>query len=386
VSALPDALVVGGGVVGASIAFHLARAGLRVALLEQGLAPGTGATARSGGLIRMHHTNPAQARLAWLSFPVFAQWPEVVGGDCGFHRTGFACVVGPEHAAALRSNVATMRAMGIAVGEVDADDFAELQPAFGREGIGAVAWEPFSGYADPARATLALLARARDAGLALHEGARVTRLLVRGGRVAGARSNLGEHAAGTTVLAAGWASAALLRPLGADLPIEARAVGICLLRSPDGEGARLCTCIDDTVGTYFRPARGHTVLVGAGVHPCAPGRRADAALGRRPLRAAREAIARRLPSLAGAPVAAARLGVDGYTPDRHALVGPVDGVEGVYLAAGFSGGGFKVAPAVGAAVARELSGGGPAPELEPFRPGRFAAGAPIRAEHPYAHM
>src|SRR5574342_1280196 len=100
-----DVVVVGGGVNGASIAYALASRGVeRVVLLEKG-AMASGASGRSSALVRMHYTNEWDARLAWASFPIFARWPEIMGGEPVFTRTGFVNLVGPEHADCLRKNV-----------------------------------------------------------------------------------------------------------------------------------------------------------------------------------------------------------------------------------------------------------------------------------------
>src|SRR5271163_3797476 len=101
----PDVIVVGAGVVGASIGFHLARAGAQVTVIDQGDVC-AGMTARSGALVRMHYTFPPEADLAWKSLKYFANWAETVGvGDPGFVRTGVAVVVGARNVTKLRANV-----------------------------------------------------------------------------------------------------------------------------------------------------------------------------------------------------------------------------------------------------------------------------------------
>ena len=105
-----DAVVIGGGVNGASVAHALAARGLRAVLVEQG-AMANGASGRSSALVRMHYTNEWDARLAWASFPVFKHWDEVMGGPPVFTHTGFVNVVGPEDAAALRHNVEMLRGL-----------------------------------------------------------------------------------------------------------------------------------------------------------------------------------------------------------------------------------------------------------------------------------
>src|SRR5215468_2423550 len=107
-----DAVVIGGGVNGISIAYALAARGVKVVLVEQG-ALASGASGRSSALVRMHYTNEWDARLAWASFPVFTHWPELMGGPAVFTRTGFVNVVGPEYADHLRRNVEMLRGVGV---------------------------------------------------------------------------------------------------------------------------------------------------------------------------------------------------------------------------------------------------------------------------------
>ncbi|MEF2528236.1 FAD-dependent oxidoreductase [Streptomyces sp. CS62] len=133
VHAHADAVVVGGGVIGAAIAHRLALAGLgRIVLCDQGRVSAQGATSRSGGLLRLHHTSVADTRLAARSLPVFEQWADVIGGDCGYRRTGFVMIVGEGHADGLRQNAAAASdAAGYRRTEVvDAAELKALYPGF----------------------------------------------------------------------------------------------------------------------------------------------------------------------------------------------------------------------------------------------------------------
>src|SRR5260370_36190387 len=107
-----DVVVIGGGVNGVSIAYALAGRGVRVVLVEKGALAG-GASGRSSALVRMHYTNEWDARLAWASFPVFRNWPELMGGPPVFTHTGFVNVVGPAHVENLRRNVAMLPGIGV---------------------------------------------------------------------------------------------------------------------------------------------------------------------------------------------------------------------------------------------------------------------------------
>src|SRR5512139_832782 len=124
-----DVIIIGGGVQGASLAFHLARRGVKAMVFEKQFV-GAGATGRSSGLVRMHYDAEVDSRLAWESFQYFRNWKEQVGGDCGFTRTGFIQIVSRENEAALRATVAMHQAIGIPSLIVTADDVKRLAPSF----------------------------------------------------------------------------------------------------------------------------------------------------------------------------------------------------------------------------------------------------------------
>ncbi|HEX6367440.1 MAG TPA: FAD-dependent oxidoreductase [Longimicrobium sp.] len=373
-SPLPDVAVVGAGVMGASVAFHLAAAGARVLVLERGRPGAGGATGASGGLVRMNHPHPGVAALAWESHRVFEEWGDRVGGCCGYRRTGFALLAGPGGAAELAARAARLRGMGIAVLLLDARALCQLQPYLSPAGIGAAAFEPFSGHADPARAARALLRAARARGAQVRPfAAAAVRAGPRGASVHGAA---GEVRAGAVVVAAGCGTRRLLAGAGVRLPLRPRRIGLCRAAWRPAEGeAPLCTFVDETTGTYFRPAAEGVLL---GVRTGGPARRGSAPPTAAEVRAAGARLARRIPAAAGAALEEARTGVDAYTPDALPLIGPVPGSPALYVVAGFSGTGFKLAPAVGRLAAGELLESR-APELHPFRPERFAGGVPVPA-------
>ena len=170
-----DVVVVGGGVNGVSIAHALAGRGVRVVLVEKG-ALASGASGRSSALVRMHYTNEWDARLAWASFPVFRHWPELMGGPPVFTHTGFVNVVGPAHAENLRRNVAMLQGIGVPTRAITAAELRELQPYAHVDDVGAAAYEPESGYADPAETVEGFRRRATELGARILQGTEVIRV------------------------------------------------------------------------------------------------------------------------------------------------------------------------------------------------------------------
>lgn len=377
--------MIGAGVQGASLAFHLARRGARVTVVERGTIAGE-ATGRSSGFVRMHYDLAAEAALAWRSFPYFREWTSMVGaGDPGFVRTGFLEVVPEALVEAVRANVATHRSLGIPSEVVSPREIAELVPGIVLDGLAAGAWEPESGYADPASTSAGFLEAARRDGARVLTGVRVERLLTAGGRVTGVATERGLLHADAVALVAGAWSASLAATAGVDLPVRPWRHETGYFGLPDGRAADVPVVLDDVGGVYFRPEGRELLLVG--LH-------AGNELGGspdRPLAPMRAPIVeematrlvRRLPWMASGTFRTGHSGQDGITPDQRAILGAA-GPDGLVIACGFSGTGFKTAPAIGAAMAELiLDGVTTTADIRPFGLERFAAGRPLVGEHPY---
>jgi sarcosine oxidase, subunit beta len=383
----PDVIVVGAGVVGASIAFHLARAGARVTVVEQG-GICAGMTARSGALIRMHYTFPPEAELAWKSLVYFANWREMVGpGDPGFVRTGVAVVVGPDNVEKLRTNVAMLRGLGIDTDLCGPRELDQLGSGINSDDISMAAYEPQSGYADPSATTLSLIEAAVQRGAQLMLHSRAERLLYRGNRATGLRLTEGPDLyAGAVCLAAGPWTDFLLAPNAPRIGLTIERAQIAFFRRDPA--TRHAGCIDTVAGAYFRPHGENLTLAGLGAwrpeHPSHPdnfnqGNDADfiEEVGRR--------LARRIAGMSRAPYARGHSGLYDVSPDARAVLGRVPGIEGLYVAAGFSGTGFKTAPAVGAAMADlMLARRGESVDIAPFGFQRLLEGSLIESPNEYA--
>lgn len=376
-----DVVVIGGGVVGTSIAFHLARLGAgSVTLLERAPQLAAGATGRSGAVVRTHYTNAPEAAMAWAALPWFERWAELVGGECGFVRTGFLQLVHAGDTELLRENTDMLRGLGIDTRIVDAAEARRLEPELAIADGEYAAYEPRSGYADPVGTTQSLAAAAERLGVGIRLGVPARGLVRSGSRITGVTTPRGPISAGAVVVANGCWSVPMLAQVGVDPPIEAyRAQRAVVERPRSLRGVRgHLTIIDRRTGIYTRPHGADGTLVGLSqsserldgpdgveVEPGFPER-------------ARARLEETFPVFRSAPVLFAKAGPLDVTPDRCALIGPADGLDGVVLAVGMSGSGFKKAPAVGACVAELIvNGRATTAPLEPFDPGRFARGAPV---------
>ncbi len=378
-----DVIVIGAGIAGASIAFHLAERGPKVLVIEREHAA-SGATGKSSGLVRMHYDLEAESRLAWTSLGYFRHWRERIGGECGFTRTGFLQIVGPDHNDALRANVAMHRAIGIPTEVVTASEVKALAPSLAVDDFELAAFEPESGYADPAATTASLLEAARAHGAQLAQASSVTRIRTHAGRIVGVQTDRGEFDAPIVVDAAGPWAGEVASMASVELPLGTWTHDVLLIRRPSHLGSHPVV-IDDVLTMYFRMETGGLTLVAL-----EDGNRFDESP-HAPLdnvapdfvSRAVERICRRMPGMEAGSMQSAYCGRDGFTPDQRPILGQA-GPEGFYLACGFSGTGFKLGPAVGACMAELiLEGRAKTVDISIFSPLRFAEGRLIQAEHPY---
>ncbi len=379
-----DVIVIGAGVQGASLACHLARRGVRPIVVERS-SVAAGATGRSSGLVRMHYDLIAEARLAWASYGWFRDWAQLVGGDCGFTRTGFLQLTRPEDADALRANVAAQREIGIPTDVVDAAVIRQLAASMTVADDEVAAYEPESGYADPAATATGFLQVARELGATLVQGAEVTAIPVVGGRVAGVETSRGSFSAPIVVNAAGGWAARVAALVGLEIPVKVWRHDTAYLGRPPTASGPLPVVIDDPNSMYFRPEGSDLVLVGLEDESefcSSPDRDTADAAADFPERVA-ERICRRIPAMADATFQSAHSGQDGLTPDQRPLLGAA-GPDGFYLDCGHSGTGFKTAPAVGLCMSELiLDGTARTVDISPFALERFIVGRLLVGEHPY---
>ncbi len=384
-----DVIVIGAGVQGASLAFHLARRGVRPLVVER-RAVAAGATGRSSGLVRMHYDLLVDARIAFESYGWFAAWAERVGGECGFTKTGFIQLVGSDKADLLRANVADQRSIGIRTEVVTPQRMRELAPALAVTDDEIGAFEPDSGYADPASTAMSLLTAARLDGARLVTGAEVTGISTAGGAVTGVQTSKGSFAAPVVVDAAGGWAARVAALAGMRIPVEVWRHDVAYIGTPVDLPMPFPVVIDDIHAMYFRPEGQSSVLIGLEDHTesdGSPDRETDS-VARGFTDLVTDRIVGRMPSLADGTFRTAHSGQDGLTPDQQPILGSAGaaGPSGFYLDCGHSGTGFKTAPAIGLAMAELiLDGASRTVDLSPFALDRFANGRPLVGEHAYGH-
>jgi len=383
--ATADIVILGAGVMGASIAFHLAkRKAGRIVVIDKGHV-GQGGSGRSSALVRMHYSYAPEVQLALVSLRMFQNWRDVVGAEGDFRKTGFVRIVHPGESDRLKLNVEMQRSLGVNVRLIDRHQLKELEPDWQVDEVELAAYEPDSGYGDGAGVANDFLTRARELGVIYMSKTQAGEILIEKGRVGGIRTDQGEIAATVVVAATGPWTRPLFQKIRIDLPIETEYHQVAILKNaPDMKGGG-CACIDSVSATYFRSDAHDKFLIGDfyGQRPVDPDnfpqRASDDGL-----EEIIERASRRIPKLENAEVMRGVTGVYDMTPDSRPLLGEVSGVAGLHICAGFSGMGFKISPAIGLVMSELLlEGRGKTVDISSFCPGRFAAGKPIKAEFEY---
>ncbi len=373
-----DVVVIGGGAIGASTAFHLTILGVGNVLLVERRHLAAGATGKSGALVRMHYTNEAESRLALESLKVFRDFDAIVGGSCGFEAVGFLQLVGPEYREALRRNVARQQGLGIKTQELSLDATRALLPGVELAGVGAVAYEPGSGFADPTATAYAFAAAARRAGAAIETHCEALRVVTEGGRVAAVETSTGRVATPAVVIAAGAWAQPLLQPLGLDWGLVPYRIQVSIFRWPAGFSQRHPAIIDATHKSWCRPEGAAATLIGVELGSAhADPEKYDEPVDAAYVAGCRAALVARFPAFEDAPMRGGWAGMIMMSPDGRPIIERVASVDGLWVMAGDSGTSFKTSPAIGRCLAEWITAGAPATaDLAPFSSRRFAEGRP----------
>src|SRR5262245_6798897 len=368
-----SAVIIGGGVVGCSIAYNLARRGQRDAVVIEREAVGSGTTSTAAGGIRSQFPTATEVRFSLEAIGVFERFQEEFGVDIGYRRIGYLFLVSdPADLAGFRERMAMQRRLGVDVREITPAEAKAIVPALRVDDLVAAVWGPQDGMAGPAEVTSGFARRARELGARIVEGVDVTGIDVARGRARGVRTSQGAIAAPIVINAAGPAGAAIGRLAGVEVPVQPRRRHIFYTEPfPDIPGPVPLTT-DRASGFYFRKEMEQLLLSPGDVEDI--GEDFTVPVDRARIDETVEKALHRIPIVEKARIAGGWAGLRPLTPDDHAIVGWAPGVEGFFLAVGFGGHGFQHSPATGRYVSEWLLDGKPSLDLSLFDPGRFAAG------------
>lgn len=381
------AIVIGGGLIGLSIARALTDRGLTDVLVLERHSLASGGTGKSSGIVRAHYGVPSIAAMSWRSVPVF----EELGDEVGFRQVGYTVIVGDENVDPLRANTAMHQDLGIDVDLIDTEELQRLWPMMNVDDIALASYEPRGGFADATQLALHYGQQARAKGARIRQHTPVARVVISGSKVTGVELDGGEVVeADLVIVASGWWSSKLLADLGIHFPIEAYRSELLIVDA--GEPLPDLPVVSDLVSLqYCRLEGSGQFLVGNSDHAdfdkkfVDPDSYSNIAAEASIMRYA-EKVMHRFPGFPNPSVTHTYAGVYDVPPDWNPVIAPIADVDGLLLCAGFAGHGFKISPAVGDLVADlVLEGDSTDPDIpaSDFRLERFAEGSPLASLHPY---
>jgi sarcosine oxidase subunit beta len=327
-----DVVIVGGGVVGVSAAFHLAQAGAEVVLLERDQLA-SGSTSKAAGGLRAQFSDALNIELAKRSLAAYKRFDQTPGWEIDYEEIGYLFVLTTEtEVEAFGRSVALQNELGVPSRMIEVAEAKRLSPLIETEGLLAAAYSPTDGHCTPESVVLGYAAAARGAGATLLRGTTVEGIEHDGATISAVRTDRGMIRTATVVCAAGPWSAGIGAMVGVDLPVTPERRGIVVTEPIPGLDPRTPFTIDYASTFYFH-AEGTGLLMGMSDPDLLP-----------------DAVQRRTPTLSGVGVASGWTGLYENTPDHNALIGEADEVDRFLYATGFSGHGFLMGPAVGEVV------------------------------------
>jgi sarcosine oxidase, subunit beta len=355
-----EVVVIGGGVIGTSIAFHLAEAGVEVLLLERGEL-GSGSTSKAAGGIRAMFSDELNVRVGLRDLNAWRAFGERPGWEVDFEQVGYLFLLSrPADVAHFERAVAMQNSLGLPSRILTPEEAGRMSPLAGLEGVLAAAHCPRAGVATPDAAVQGYAAGARRHGARIRSGCAVTGIEREGGRLNRVRSAAGPVETGAVICAAGVWSAEVGAMVGVELPVTPERRRIAYTGPLGDLPERIPMTIDFETGFYFH-REGPGLLFGTS-DVCAT---QDEWLER-----AAPVLERRAPALLDAPIAGGWSGLYEMTPDRNALIGEAPAPSRFLYATGFSGHGFQQAPAVGEIVRDLYLDREPFVDISPLTAGR----------------
>jgi len=367
-----DVVIVGGGVHGCAVAYHLCRlGGLRVSLFERGYLAG-GATGRSAAGVRHQFGTEINCRLAIWNIRLLEGLAEELEypHDLEFTQGGYLLLAyTPGQLEQFERNVALQRSLGIPSEILTPEEVARVAPALNLDGVLGASFCLRDGHVNPFHLTWAYARAAQRLGAEIHCFCPVHAIVSDGSRVRGVYTASGRVEAPVVVICAGAEGAELARAAGVDVPVYGERHQILVTEPVAHFLDPMVLCFED--GSYFKQTPHGSLLMGIGspFEPKGYGQGSSWHF----LEEMATRIVRHLPALAGVRVVRQWAGLYDITPDSQAIVGPAP-LEGLWLDLGWSGHGLQFAPSIGLILAQLILDQSPLVDVSPFRPGRFAAG------------
>ena len=373
-----DVVIIGGGVIGASIAYHLAVKGVRDVVVVERDGLGGGSTSRNAGGVRLQFSTEINARLSLRSLPRLERFNEEMGIDPGFEQVGYLFLITNDRdAASFERSLQLWSRLDIPARRLDQGQVHELFPEIRIDDVRFATYCEKDGYLDPTSLLNGYVARAREQGVRFSEGEAVTAIDLESGRVSGVRTPSSTISTPTVVNATGPWAGEVGKLVGVDLPITPLRRQIFVTDPVAGLDRDFPLTVEMATGFYFHRESGG-VLMGMADPADKPG--FDDSVNWEFLPTIVERALDRMPALEKANVKTGWAGFYEDTPDKHPILGRIAAVPGFISAAGFSGHGLMHAPAAGEAIAELIVDGKTTLDISALSFDRFARGDLIR-EH-----
>lgn len=380
-----DVIIIGGGIMGSSSAYHLAKKGVKVALLERRYI-GDGPTGKSSAIIRQHYSNEITARMALHGVKTFKRFKEEIGDDCGYQNTGFLVVMGNESSPGLVKLLAFQRSLGIRTELLSNESVRELFPGLALDDSISVAYEPDGGYADAYLTTNAFARAAEKLGADIFTKAEVTGIRRDGKKVVGVDSTKGSFDAPAIISCTGAWARGVSEFVDVQVPINACRVQVAYFKRPNAIRGHHPVVADFVNDTYFRSEGTDLTLVGlldpTEANAIVDPDQFDESIDLDFVEEAGTKMMKRYPDMLESESTGGYASLYAVTPDWHPIVDEIPSGSGYYVCSGFSGHGFKLGPAVGLMVSEMMTGvTDPTFDHRFFSFGRFENNAQIHGEY-----
>jgi sarcosine oxidase subunit beta len=373
-----DVVIVGGGIIGASIAYHLTKKGVHDILVLERDRLGSGSTGKNAGGIRLQFSSEINVKLSQRSLPHIERFADEIGTDPHFHQVGYMFLITEDRdVTAFERSLAMWSRLGVPARRVSPSEAKALFEHARTDDVRFGTFCAKDGYADPSSMLNGYVARAREGGVTFEEDAAVMAISCSNGRVSAVRTKDEEIGARTVVNAAGPWAAQVAKLAGVDLPIQPLRRHIFVTEAVPGLDEDFPLTIEFATGLYAHRESGG-VLLGMADPNEKPS--FDDSVNRNFMPAVVERALARFPILEHTSIKTGWAGLYEDTPDKHPILGKVDGIEGFINAAGFSGHGIMHAPATGELIAELIVDGRTSLDISALSASRFRTGQLVR-EH-----
>ncbi len=350
-----DAVVVGGGVIGCSILYHLCVQNMNDVILLEKDVLGSGSTGRSQTICRTHYSNKITSTMARDSLHIFNNFSEIVGGQSGFVNTGYIVVVNKSDEKGLNHNLRMQQELGINTSAIDTEQLGDIAPMIYTTGDELLAWEPDSGYADSYMVTTSFANRAREMGADIYLRNPVTGIEISNGAVKSVTTPDCTIETPKVIICSGPWSKEIMNSVNVEVPLSTVRHQIATIARPVDKIPNHPIIGDIAQSFSLRPEGTSMTLIGFGEDEAqVDSYNQGVDLDNIPSVLSR--LIHRMPDMDQAYFRGGWSGLFTITPDWHPILDEVPGVKGLYCAVGFSGHGFKLAPSIGEVMSKLVVG------------------------------